>query len=354
LDALRGIAAFLVAMRHIPPSVTSIIPNYNSFLAVDFFFCLSGFVIAYSYEKRLLDRIRFRDFLTVRVIRLYPLAIFGNVLGILYILMRHGWSQSPHTHFLMACFSSLLILPNLFAIKPLTIFPFNPPVWSLFYEMVANLFYAAAVRCRVAKTYVLSIVVFLSFTSLFYYAITTSNMDQGLILSAIPVALARVFYSFFVGVLLFRLYKAASSPRLEGSIAIIGAIAITGLLLAAMMVSTPLTRSAIFQLAAVVILFPAIVLAGSAIRLPASINRICALLGDMSYPLYVLHAPFLFGSRVLFERTAFARTYGVPLYVLVLSVLAWAIGKYCDVPLRKRLTSRYKAYQSGVLMSSVR
>src|ERR1039458_3367376 len=73
LDAMRGIAAILVVLYHIPSIFKHTLDFPNSILAVDFFFCLSGFVIAFSYEQRLRDHLNFRDFMVVRLTRLYPL-----------------------------------------------------------------------------------------------------------------------------------------------------------------------------------------------------------------------------------------------------------------------------------------
>jgi len=56
LDGLRGVAAIAVVIFHfmeitIPDPKNNFIAH--AYLAVDFFFCLSGFVIAYAYDDRL-------------------------------------------------------------------------------------------------------------------------------------------------------------------------------------------------------------------------------------------------------------------------------------------------------------
>ena len=65
LDALRGLAAMLVVTFHTPAQLKYFLNFPNSFLAVDFFFCLSGFVIAFSYEDRLKQSLSLRNFMVV-------------------------------------------------------------------------------------------------------------------------------------------------------------------------------------------------------------------------------------------------------------------------------------------------
>src|ERR1700676_1910725 len=81
LDGLRGVAAIVVLASHCINvfGFSWLIPHAGQ--AVDFFFCLSGFVIGYSYEKRLLGTMSFPEFVVVRIIRLYPLILVGLLLG---------------------------------------------------------------------------------------------------------------------------------------------------------------------------------------------------------------------------------------------------------------------------------
>ncbi|MEP6806722.1 MAG: acyltransferase, partial [Flavobacterium sp.] len=84
LDGLRGIAALAIVFFHFMEIVYTPDKNFiaHGFLAVDFFFCLSGFVIAYAYNDRI-GKMKLTDFFKLRLIRLHPLVIFGAVLGLL-------------------------------------------------------------------------------------------------------------------------------------------------------------------------------------------------------------------------------------------------------------------------------
>ena len=131
LDGLRGIAAVIVVMLHAPIQYTSHFRFHGSFLAVDFFFCLSGFVIAFSYEKRLRSFLDLRTFAIARIIRLYPLAALGTVTGALMLAFgfhNHGRTftvGSLITHLLLG----ILIVPST---RYDVLFPLNPVVWTHF------------------------------------------------------------------------------------------------------------------------------------------------------------------------------------------------------------------------------
>src|SRR3982750_333356 len=84
LDGLRGIAALSVVMFHFMEWVyTDYTRNFiaHGFLAVDFFFCLSGFVIGYAYDNRI-GKMGVKEFFKSRLIRLHPLVVLGAVLGV--------------------------------------------------------------------------------------------------------------------------------------------------------------------------------------------------------------------------------------------------------------------------------
>lgn len=85
LDGLRGIAAIAVVIFHF---MEFIAPDYrdnfiaHAYLAVDFFFCLSGFVIAYAYDGKL-QTLGILLFVKLRLIRLHPLVLIGSLLGLI-------------------------------------------------------------------------------------------------------------------------------------------------------------------------------------------------------------------------------------------------------------------------------
>ena len=84
LDGLRGVAAVMVIIFHLFEAhaggshLTQIINH--GYLAVDFFFMLSGFVIGYAYDDRW-GKMKTKDFIKRRVIRLHPMVVMGAIIG---------------------------------------------------------------------------------------------------------------------------------------------------------------------------------------------------------------------------------------------------------------------------------
>src|SRR4051812_23930437 len=82
LDALRGVAALIVFIRHSGPQFGLSAVEYSaSHMAVDLFFVLSGFVLANAYESKLVDgTLGVSRFMLLRYIRLFPLYLLAMVL----------------------------------------------------------------------------------------------------------------------------------------------------------------------------------------------------------------------------------------------------------------------------------
>src|ERR1700755_2850194 len=97
LDGLRGVAAIAVVTFHFMEiAYTDYSKDFigHGFLAVDFFFCLSGFVIAYAYDGRL-TTLGLKEFFRSRLIRLHPLVVFGSILGLAGLLIQTYLGQTP-------------------------------------------------------------------------------------------------------------------------------------------------------------------------------------------------------------------------------------------------------------------
>ncbi len=148
LDGLRGIAALAVVTFHF---MEMAIGDYShlfigqGFLAVDFFFCLSGFVIGYAYDSRM-KRTGTWEFLKARLIRLHPLVLLGAVLGLIALLFdpfRQGALGYSSGRITLMFLASILLIPfPAMRERSFNLFSLNAPAWSLFWEYVANLFYA--------------------------------------------------------------------------------------------------------------------------------------------------------------------------------------------------------------------
>jgi peptidoglycan/LPS O-acetylase OafA/YrhL len=356
LDALRGIAAVFVVAFHFPKVMTSPL-HAEGPLAVDFFFCLSGFVIAFSYENRLMEGVSFKDFAIARWIRLYPIYALGSLVGLLVgILAQHfafhgDWSWSSWSQWIRLSTLAIFLWPaRLSSISNSDNYPLNNPAWSLFYEVVANLAYALLVKLRSARSSVLLCIVAGSFALLVNVVIRGGNLDLGPRQSGFGLGFARVAFSFFLGVLLCRLYRArlrtVTTDRIYWALPVIVTIALITIL------NSPFSwmRKEGFHLFAISVCFPAIVYCGAVARLPRSFARLATALGELSYPLYLLHAPLvsLLKARHIIQ---FAAAHAVLAHcivlclILILVFVSWRIGESVDLPIRRALTRRYNAYK---------
>lgn len=100
LDGLRGVAALLVVWYHLFEAFATspVDQRFNhGYLAVDFFFLLSGFVIGYAYDERWGRGLRMRDFIKRRLIRLHPMVVLGALLGAAAFFVQGSvrWNGEP-------------------------------------------------------------------------------------------------------------------------------------------------------------------------------------------------------------------------------------------------------------------
>ncbi len=353
LDALRGVAAMFVVAFHFPLLMASSLAP-NGPLAVDFFFCLSGFVIAFSYEGRLTENLSFREFAVARWIRLYPIYAIGSVLGILigmgipYVVFH---SENWFHWVPLGTLAFFLWPTRLSSLHYIDNFPLNPAAWSLFFEVFANLVYALLVKLGKSQTAVLLFIVGASLTVLTIATVGGAKLGAGPSQSDFGLGFARVSFSFFLGVLLCRLYR--SRPKNPGkqraqwllpSTITVALIAILNSPLACM-------RTETFRFVAVTLCCPALVYFGALVRLPHHFARISAVLGELSYPLYLLHQPLirLTNARHVLQ---FSAAHPVLVHCVTISIIAsfalvaWWVGDNIDLPVRRALTRRYNLFKT--------
>lgn len=118
LDGLRGVATLTVVWFHIFEAfATSHLDQVinHGYLAVDFFFVLSGFVVGYAYDDRW-KKMTIKDFLKRRFIRLHPLVVIGAIIGavMFYFQGCSFWdvSQVSVTMLLVATLMNAFLIPQ--------------------------------------------------------------------------------------------------------------------------------------------------------------------------------------------------------------------------------------------------
>ena len=333
LDGLRGVAALAIVIFHFMEWVFSdFSKNFigHGFLAVDFFFCLSGFVMGYAYDHRL-EKMGIGAFFKRRLIRLHPLVILGAVLGLLGFFFDpfEATSATYSTSKLVLLFlGSIFLVPlPLMEERAFNLFPFNAPSWSLFWEYVANIIYAF-ILYRVGR---LSLVVLtiLAAAALCFVSYRSGNLLGGWARDNFWDGAARVSYSFFAGLLIYR-----SNWIIKNSLGFIGlAILLT---LAFLM---PWSKwNWVTETLVVLIYFPLLVSLGAGSGLATGMKKVCQFSGNISYPLYMTHYAviWIFGHYVTINQPGVGQlTFIITSGVVVLLGIAWLAMVFYDLPVRK-------------------
>jgi peptidoglycan/LPS O-acetylase OafA/YrhL len=311
-----------------------------SFLAVDLFFLLSGFVLASAYEKRFQRGMTAAAFLRIRLIRLYPLYILGTLMGVLVALlaMKFGgaglsvnWTPSLFAESLPF---SVAMLPSPKSGSTDALYPFNPVLWSIFVELFINCVYVLCWRLFCNAKH-LAAVVGLSGVALACYGLRIGNLDGGGEWYNFLDGVVRVVFSFLFGVLIF--HRWGGRRRRESNLAL-SVIFILPLIFLA-------PQNVAFELIAILVLFPIIVGLSSAYEPAPRFQRLFTLLGVTSYALYTIHKPLyqlLLGmlKRILsFPPESLAPWIGI-LYIPVLIGICLVVDQVYDLPLRQRLSRK--------------
>lgn len=340
LDGIRGIASLLVVLRHISPFFGDI-HFVESYLAVDIFFVLSGVVLAGAYQQRLQQDLPPARFVWIRVVRIYPLYLVGVVISLLCILLQLGVPPGSQ-HWYLTLPLALALLPNLLPFGHPNPFPFNPPSWSLFIELWGNIVYGGL--ARILSRRILLAIIVASAVALIgaLYLNPFHDLNIGFTQRGLVAGAVRFGYSFFAGVFVYRLYVAQGSPTLSGrrSLAALGAVflAITFLLTCG---TADFVRP-FYDLAAVTLVFPAIIYGALWIAPTGIANTACKFLGAISYPVYAIHAPL--GNAVNGILQAY---FGISvrdhaplsglIFLALLVPLCWALNTYYDTRVRRLL-----------------
>ncbi|UOR04312.1 acyltransferase [Hymenobacter aerilatus] len=356
LDGLRGVAAIIVVFFHLAePLATGHLDNIvnHGYLAVDFFFLLSGFVLGYAYDDRW-TTLTFGGFLRRRVERLQPLVILGMTLGALtfYFTDSTIW---PHIH-TVPVWKLLVVMLIGYTLLPLPLsmdirgweemHPLNSVGWSLFFEYVANILYALGLRKLSNKA--LACFVAVAGAALVHLAVTSPNGDVAggwtLNVEHMRIGLTRVLFPFFAGLLLSRVAR---------FIPITNAFFWCSLLVAAILFmpriggAEHLWLNGLYESFCIIILFPLVIYMGASGVVHNQLeNKICKFLGDLSYPLYMTHYVLVyFYVAWVSNHKGITLQQAWPYALLTFLgavVLAYASLKLYDEPIRNWLRRKWR------------
>ncbi len=340
LDGLRGVAALsVVAFHFMEWAFTDPSKNFigHGFLAVDFFFCLSGFVIGYAYDDRI-AKMGILNFFIARIIRLHPLVVAGSVLGLLAFLFD-PFGGHPELYstgkIILAFVCSIFLIPlPVIADRGFNLFSFNAPAWSLFWEYIANIAYAF-VLYQISRGFLLLLTI-LSAVAVCYVGYRAGNLLGGWSGPTFWDGCARVSYSFLAGLLIYR-----SNWIIKNKLGFVGLSVL--LFLAFIM---PFSKwNWISEPLVVLFYFPLLVALGAGAALTPTFKKLCVFSGQISYPLYMTHYAVLwmFGNYYISHKPGTGQlTFIIITGIILLVGAAYLVMVIYDMPVRKYLNGRHK------------
>ena len=367
---MRGVAAISVMLMHASEYLQrDLLPQAS--IAVDFFFVLSGFVIAHAYGER--ASMGLAQFMSRRMVRLYPLFLFGLVLGVLVLLVyagQHLTDYSPSQILLGAAvnaaylpfFNDGHIFNNIHDSAHGTIFPANGPAWSLSFEIAANLFFFSMYRLGLRG---LRWLLLLSYAAIVVTggAAALAHGRLGLELMGgwatinFVNGIPRVFYGFALGVALYLLAESRLFARLESALARRDFTMYVLFAALVLMFAVPTFGhlNGLYYLIMIAMPVPLLVFAGAAAPCNSLLTlKTARFLGGLSYPLYCLHYPIM---RVVQLAAGKGNDlFGLPSYAvtsLISVFVAVIVSRFYDEPLRVWLTRRLTRAR-GELRSGMR
>ena len=388
LDGLRGVAALMVLWYHVFEGFAfakgSVIETFNhGHLGVDFFFLLSGFVISYAYDDRWRkspshqvqsqsqsqsqgQSMSLKSFFKRRLIRLHPMLVMGAFIGLICFFIQGGvkWDgTSTPFHWVMIAFVLTLFFIPAYPGASYDIrgnaemFPLNGPSWSLLFEYIGNILYALFIR-KLSNKMLCLLVGVTGILWIWFIAFDISGYDMigiGWTLDAVNFfgGLLRMMFPFTLGMLMARNFSQKSKVKGQKTLLTKNIFWISIIILFAFF-SVPyfpktsnISVNGIYELACIMIVFPLIVwIAASSDSAQSKFTlKLSKFLGDLSYPLYIVHYPvmYVFYSWLIKNQYfTLGETWQMVILVLtVCIVLAYACLKLYDEPIRKRLSKKF-------------
>lgn len=358
MDALRGVAAIMVVIYHFFEAFATspFDQRFNhGYMGVDFFFVLSGFVIGYAYDDRWKSgKFTIGSFFKRRLIRLHPMVILGAVIGMVTFFIQGGvqWdgTQVPVWHVIIALVCTMLLLPAVPGTSPEVrgngeMYPLNGPYWSLFFEYIGNILYALCIRRLSTKK--LAVLVWVLGIGLAAFALMNGS-DYGHIGVGWTMAgnnlwggLLRMSFSYTAGMFISRIFR---PMKIKGAFWICSATLFALLAVPHLGAEGNLWLNGLYDSICVLFLFPLILYigaCGSVTAVGAKGEKVWRFLGDISYPLYMIHYPFmyLFYAWCWEDGKTIAQTWPVMVGIFFGCIaLAYIVLKLYDEPVRKWLS----------------
>ena len=367
LDGLRGVAALMVIIFHFFELYSFGNPSKqiinHGYLAVDFFYVLSGFVLGYAYDDRW-DKMSYWDFYKRRLIRLHPMVIAGSLLGMCYFFLGECInspnieSVNPLYFFLTIIMSILMIpCPAQMDIRGWgETNSFNGPNWTLTYEYIVNILYSLIFRRL--HTIIIGI---LTLASALLLVNLTCNFDifnvmneresnkytviggWSLTSCELCVGFTRLFYPYFAGYLVYRLKL---KIRIPYSFIICSIILITFLSMPRLEKEGYPIFNGIYEAIVIILIFPLVIIIGAGDTTKNEIlTKICKFIGELSYPIYITHYPIIYMNSAwtsFHMKDSLFNKIMISIGSFCIMVFnAYSLIELYDKPVRKWLANKY-------------
>jgi peptidoglycan/LPS O-acetylase OafA/YrhL len=352
LDGLRGTAALAIVVFHIFEMTSADLehnPMHHTFLAADFFFALSGFVIGYAYDERMRRgapakiALSFWQFAKRRLVRLHPVVIVGMIAGLAGYLVD-PFVGDKQTVGVAISFGQLALIFGLsLFLLPAPSLPnefgethgINGPAWTLFQEYIANVLYGLfAHKMNRAVHIVLCLA---SAGALVWVANHFGDLGHGWSWKEFWVAPVRMACPFLIGLLVFRMGLKVTIPQPFVLLSIV--------LVVLLMLPLMGAWNALFESACVIVIFPLILMAGAGTTVVSGwVGRLCRFTGKLSYPVYIIHYPciYIFGHWVWSTHPDQATLWPVMVGLYAFEVMLGVVLLYAyDLPVRAWLTKKF-------------
>jgi peptidoglycan/LPS O-acetylase OafA/YrhL len=225
-------------------------------------------------------------------------------------------------------------------------FPLNGPTWSLFFEYIGNILYAIFIR-RLSNKALTLFVILVGGLHTFYSLANLSGYGSfgvGWTLDAVNLCggMLRMLFPFSVGMLIARNFRPL---KIKYSFLICSIILIAALFLPYIEGLEPISFNGLYESFCIVVLFPLILLIGASDRGENKlVNKTSNLLGELSYPLYIVHYPIMYlFYQWLIKNELYSLKATLPYAVSVVALsifLAYLLLMFYDKPLRKRLAKK--------------
>lgn len=360
LDGLRGVAALMILLYHVfndaksffvwPATVNEF---YHSFLGVDFFFILSGFVMGYAYDQSLKTDMTLGSFIKRRLIRLHPMVVMGVLIGVVAFVVQGctKWDGTEVTMqaLMLATLLGLFLIPSPTSIEVrgnTEAFPLNGPHWSLFLEYIGSLLYGLLLH-RLPTRW-LRVWVACSIISIAGFALLTEDGGIAYGWSSEPMNLCggalRMLYAYPMGLLMARVFRKRQPKPIKGHMFLLCSLGLIVLLGIPFLGNKDV--EAIYQLVCIFSFFPTIIWYGARGIVTGWRQTAVSFLGRLSYPLYAIHFPLIYLYITWVQRSGYTYAgYSQPwvaaLVTLVASVLiATVCMLFYDEPIRRWLSKK--------------